>query len=174
MNHRPFEEWLLEDEPLTAQQGRELQIHLRDCSSCAAIADSNLALHSTRPLAPLAGFTDRFRPRLAAWRQQQVRRQIVGTLVLVIGGLAVVYTVAAPALQAALDSPAAWITSSAAYLVFLLTYLRVLDQVAGILARSLPGFIPSGGRLAIAVAACGIGLLWIVTMRRLARAQQGA
>lgn len=39
MDHRPFEDWLLYDEPLTSVQKSELQAHLRSCTSCAAIAN---------------------------------------------------------------------------------------------------------------------------------------
>ncbi len=46
MNHQPFENWLLDEEPLTAQQQRDLQNHLRDCTICSGLADSNLALHT--------------------------------------------------------------------------------------------------------------------------------
>ncbi len=32
MNHRPFEDWLLDDQPLTPEQKRDLQSHLRTCT----------------------------------------------------------------------------------------------------------------------------------------------
>ena len=54
MNYLPFEDWLLEDQHLTSDQEHELQSHLRVCASCAAIAELNLALHST-----LTNFTGR-------------------------------------------------------------------------------------------------------------------
>ena len=65
MNYRPFEDWLLEDQHLTSDQERELQAHLRVCTSCAAIAESNLALHSTRMVSPAEGFVSRFEMRLS-------------------------------------------------------------------------------------------------------------
>ena len=55
MNHQPFENWLLDEEPLTSQQQRDLQNHLRGCTSCSGIADSNLALHTTHMAVPAAG-----------------------------------------------------------------------------------------------------------------------
>ena len=48
MNHQPFENWLLDEEPLTAQQQRDLQNHLRDCTICSGLADFQLALHTAR------------------------------------------------------------------------------------------------------------------------------
>ena len=64
MNHRPFEDWLLEDQPLTSDQERDLQAHLRTCTSCSAIAESNFALHSTHMVRPAEGFAARFQLRL--------------------------------------------------------------------------------------------------------------
>jgi hypothetical protein len=173
MNHRPFEDWLLDDQPLTAQQERDLHAHVRSCTSCAAIAESNLALHSTRKLPPRVGFTDRFKVRLAHWRRDQRRRQIVGTLVLVIGGLAVLYYLVGPTIQEALRSPAGWIAAAARYLVFALTSLRVLSEVSGILLRDVPSFISPGGWLLAVVIGSGLGLVWVFAARRLTHAQQG-
>ena len=86
MNHRPFEDWLLDEQPLTPEQKRDLQSHLRLCTSCSAIAESNLAIHTTQMVSPAPGFTDRFKARLVRRRSEQKWRQIVGTLVLVLGG----------------------------------------------------------------------------------------
>lgn len=173
MNHQPFEDWLLDDEPLTPRQARELQGHLRTCTYCASIAESNLALHATHMMAPPSGFTDRFTIRLLQWRRQQRWHQIVGTLVLVIGGLALFYWLAGPLIQEALRSPAAWITSAAAYLVFLLTSFRVLSEVSVILLRDLPRFIPPIGWFVVILLGSGLGLTWIYTMRRLSHVPQG-
>jgi len=173
MNHQPFEDWLLEDEALTIQQERELQIHLRSCTTCAAIASSNLALHSRRLIAPPPGFTDRFRPRLVDWRREQLRRQALGTIVLVLAGLGLLYAVAGPAMLQAVQSPAAWLTKVTTYLLSLFTFLSVFGHVGGILLRTLPSLVPPSAWLVVLVAGCALGALWIVSMRRLARAPQG-
>ena len=52
MNHRPFEDWLLDNAALTPDQKRQLQTHLQTCSSCTAIAEVNLALKSVRLAEP--------------------------------------------------------------------------------------------------------------------------
>lgn len=174
MNHRPFEDWLLEDQPLSTQQERDLQRHLRDCTSCSAIAESNLALHSTRWMMPAAGFTDRYESRLERWRAQQRWRQILGTLVLVMGGLILLYALAAPAILQVLRAPADWVTTAASYLVLLVTSLRILSDVGGILLRDLPRFVSPFGWLALFLAGAGVELVWMYSMRRVARSPQGA
>ncbi len=174
MNHRPFEDWLLDDQPLTPQQARDLQAQVRSCASCAAIAESNLALHVTRRVGPAAGFTDRFRVRLAKRRTEQRWRQVIGTLILVLGGLGLLYWLAGPVVQDLLRSPASWITAGVGYFLFILTSLQVLSEATAILLRVLPSFISPTGWLGLTLSTAGLGFLWTVSIRRVARAPQGA
>ena len=174
MNHQPFEDWLLDDESLTVQQERELQIHLRSCTACTAIADSNLALHSVRLVSPAPGFADRFQPRLAAWRRAQLRRQAFGSIVLVVAVLALLYTLAGPTILEAVRSPVVWLREITTYLVTVLTLVSVFGQVGSILLRNLPDLIPPAVWFAMLAAGSVLAALWITLMRRLARAPQGA
>jgi hypothetical protein len=173
MNHRPFEDWLLDDQPLTPQQARELQTHLRDCVSCAAIAETNLALHATRRIGPAVGFADRFQARLGRRRREQRWRQVIGTLVLVIGGLGLLYWLAGPTLVEIVRSPAAWITAGVGYFLFILTSFEVVTEATAILLRVLPTFVSPAGWLAMVLGTAGLGSLWTISMRRVARAPQG-
>ena len=173
MNHRPFEDWLLDDQPLTPQQQRDLQSHILNCGSCAAIAESNLALHVTRRLQPAAGFTERFHVRLAARRRQQRWQQIVGTLVLVLGGLGLLYWLAGPLVIEAFNSPAAWITAAVGYFLFILTSVQVLGEVSAIVLRVLPNFVPPAVWILAILVSGGLGLLWTISIWRAARAPQG-
>ncbi|HSR19404.1 MAG TPA: hypothetical protein VLL49_00685 [Anaerolineales bacterium] len=173
MYHQPFEEWLLDEEPLTLQAERELQIHLRSCTRCAAIAASNLALRSRRLTAPEADFTGRFRLRLAAWQRRQLRRQAIGTVVLVVVGLTLLYVLLGPAMLEAARSPAAVLGQVTAYLVDLLALASVVGEVGSILLRNLRTFIHPETRIALYLALGGFALLWTLTMRRLARLPQG-
>ena len=173
MNHRPFEDWLLDDQPLSPQQKSDLQAHIRSCASCAAIAESNLTLHATRLVAPAAGFADRFRVRLERRRREQTWRQVAGTLVLVLGGFALAYWLAGPIVQEALRSPAAWLTAVVGYFLFALTSLRVLSEAGAILLKVLPAFITPAGWIGLTLGSAGLGFLWIVSIWRVARAPQG-
>ena len=174
MNHQPFEDWLLDDEPLTTQKQRELQVHLRNCTSCSAIADSNLALHTQHMAIPQPGFTDRFRPRLTVWKKEQLRRQAIGTVVLVAAGLALLYAVAGPAMLEAVRSPAAWMRDVTMYVLSLFTIARVAGQVGSVVLRSLSGLIPTGAWWAVLAGGFGLGVLWTFVMRVRPRAPQGA
>jgi hypothetical protein len=173
MNHRPFEDWLLDDEPLSPQQARELQAHVRSCPACAAIAESNLALHSARRVSPATGFTDRFRVRLEKRRREQRWRQVIGTIVLVLGGMGLVYWLAGPFILDAFNSPAAWLTAGVGYFLFVLTSFQVLGEATAILLRVVPDFISPAGWAALAAGAAGLGYLWMISIQRVARAPQG-
>ncbi len=173
MNHRPFEDWLLDDQPLSPEQKRDLQSHLRICTACSAIAESNLALHSTRAISPAPGFRDRFQTRLAQRRREQRWRQIIGTLVLVVGGLGLLYWLAGPLIQEALSSPAEWITTAVGYFLFLLTSLQVLSVASSVLLRVIPTFISPAGLFFLSLVISGVSLLWIVSIWRVTRTPQG-
>ncbi len=173
MNHRPFEDWLLDDELLSPQQARDLQAHVRSCPSCAAIAESNLALHSTRLVSPATGFADRFKVRLEKRRREQRWRQVIGTVVLVLGGLGLVYWLAGPLIIAAFTSPASWITTGVGYFLFIVTSLQVVGEAGSILLSVLPKFISPAGWVVLTAGAAGLGALWAVSMRRVARTPQG-
>src|SRR5512144_104381 len=96
MKHRPFEDWLLEETPLTPEQARDLQAHLRTCATCASLKEVNSVLHMTRQVAPAAGFSTRFQTRLLVRKAEQRRRNMVGLILLIVGGLAVIGWVAYP------------------------------------------------------------------------------
>ncbi len=46
MNHQPFEDWLLNDKSISQEQKRELDIHMRTCPYCSALAETGIALKS--------------------------------------------------------------------------------------------------------------------------------
>ncbi len=173
MNHRPFEDWLLDDQPLTPGQTRELQAHLRICTSCAALAESNLALESVRLVAPAEGFALRFQERLAESRKTAHLRQAIGALVLVIGGLGFLYGLLSPMLFEILGSPAEWITTVVAYLLYAIATVRVWTEVFMILFGVLPDFISPFGLL-IGLSMIGsLSLLWTLSLWRFSRLPQG-
>ena len=173
MNHRPFEDWLLDDQPLSPEQKRDLQSHLRFCTSCSAIAESNLAIHTAKTVSPAPGFTDRFRAKLVHRRQEQKWRQIVGLLVLVLGGLGLLSWLAGPVIQEALSSPAEWITTVVGYFLYVLTSLQALGEAAAILVRVVPNFVSPAGLLIILIVASGFSYMCIVSIWRLNRQPQG-
>jgi hypothetical protein len=174
MNHQPFEDWLLNDKPLTAAEKRELDAHLRSCIHCTALSATGLALRSARAVPPAAGFTMRFQQRLAAQKVAERRRRLWGIFALVVTGVTLFSWLAAPYLRIFLSAPIEWLTAGLGYFLFLLTSLQAFSEAIVVMARVIPEFIPPYVWMMIISAAAGLGLLWSVSIWRFARAPQGA
>jgi len=173
MNHRPFEEWLLDDQPLDPAQKRDLDAHLRECDACKGIAELNLALRSARVVAPAPGFTTRFQERLVLARRVQRRRTLLGTLFFSLGGLALLALLAGPILVSLIGSPAEWISAMIHVLLFIYTTTLAVTEAGSIFFRVLPGFMPPFAWLVILSTMSGLGLLWSISIWRLMRRPQG-
>lgn len=174
MNHQPFEDWLLNDKPLTAAEKRELDMHMRTCLHCTALSATGLALRSARAVPPAPGFALRFQERLAAQKVAERRRRLWGILALVITGLTLFGWLTSPYLTVFFDAPIEWLTTGLGYFLFILTSLQAFREAILVMARVIPEFIPPYVWMMIISAAAGLGLLWIVSIWRFARAPQGA
>ncbi len=173
MNHRPFEDWLLDDQFLTPEQKRELEVHLRVCKSCTAIAEANLALRAARVVSPAPGFSTRWQERLVLARQAQRRQTLIGTLVFSLGGLFFLALLTGPSIAAVIGSPAEWISNLVRGALFAYTLWMAIVEAGTVLFRVLPGFVPPFGWLVMLSTVGGLGLLWSVSIWRLTRAPQG-
>jgi len=173
MNHRPFEDWLLDDQLLNLSQKRELEAHLRSCKVCSAIAESNLALRSARVVAPAPGFSARFQERLVVARRAQRRRTLLGTLFFSLGGLLLLGFLAGPALVAVIGSPAEWVSEMVRAILFIYTTTIAVGEAGSVLIHVLPEFIPPFLWLILFSMMSGFTLLWSVSIWRLMRRPQG-
>ena len=173
MNHRPFEDWLLADQPLNPTQKRELDSHLRACKACRGIAESNLALRSARLVGPAPGFAARWQERLVMARRAQRRRTLLGALFFSVGGLLLFATLAGPFLVSLIGSPAEWISAMVHALLFIYTSTMAIAEAGSVLFRVLPGFVPPFVWLVIFSTLSGFALLWSVSIWRLMRRPQG-
>jgi len=173
MNHRPFEDWLLEDQYLNPAQKRELDTHLRECETCKAIAEANLALRSARLAAPAPGFSVRFQERLALAREAQRRRTVLGSILFSIGGLVLLALLAGPTLFSFIGSPAEWLTFILNGALFAYSMLVASSEAGFVLLQVLPGFVPVFVWLVVLSAFGGLGLLWSVSIWRIVRVPQG-
>jgi len=173
MNHRPFDDWLLADQPLTPQQARDLQAHLQSCPQCAALAEVNLALSSARAVPAPAGFTDRFQSRLAAQRRAVQARNRWGFLILIMSVIGILTGLAWPVLKSVVQSPMDLVTTWFSDLVSLWAALQAMSHVSAVLIRVVPGFIPASAWAVILLAGGGCSLLWAFSLRKLTQRAQG-
>lgn len=173
MNHQPFELWLLDELPLTPEQKRELDAHVRTCPHCTALTETGLALRSRRMVSPAPGFSSRFQARLAAQRVVERRKRFWGVLIFLAGGLGLLAWLAVPFVERVAVSPAETIAIILGYFLFVLTSLRALMEVSLVLLRVAPGFVPSLAWMILFSAVAGTGLFWTVSIWRFTRVPQG-
>ncbi len=173
MNHQPFEEWLLNDKPITHEQKRELDVHLRTCSYCTALAETGIALKSVRRAAPQPGFTNRFQVRLAERKLAERRRRLWGSLLFTSGGLVLLLWLFAPYLLTFLSAPATWIAVVVQWGVFVVTTIDALAQAGSVFVRIIPDFLSPFAWMVLLSAFAGVSLLWTVSIWRFVRVPRG-
>jgi hypothetical protein len=173
MNHRPFEDWLLNDIPITLEQKRELDSHVRTCTYCASLAETGMVLKSVKEVPPQAGFATRFQAHLAARKLADRRRRFWGTIMFVFGGLAILMWLAGPYTASFFASPATWISVLVEWVVFLITTLQAVAQAGSVLLRVFPSFLSPYAWMVLVSAFAGIGLLWSISIWRFVRVPRG-
>ena len=173
MNHQPFEDWLLNDTPITQEQKRELDMHTRTCAYCAALAETGIALKSVKKLSPKPGFTNRFQARLAERKLMEQRRKIWGSVLFTLGGLVLLMWLASPYLFSFLSAPATWIAAFVQWGVFIVTTVDALAQAGSVFLRILPDFLSPFAWMVIVSALAGVSLLWTVSIWRFVRVPRG-
>ena len=173
MNHQPFEEWLLNDKPITHEQKRELDMHMRICSYCAALAETGIALKSVKKASPQTGFTTRFQMRLAERKLAERRRRLWGSLLFTFGGLALLMWLFSPYLLTFLAAPATWIAALVQWGVFIVTTIEALAQAGSVFLQIIPDFLSPFAWMVLLSAFAGVSLLWTVSIWRFVRVPRG-
>jgi hypothetical protein len=173
MNHQPFEEWLLNDKNLNPNEKRELDLHLRSCSSCTALSATGLALRSARAIRPASGFALRFEQRLAAQKIAERRRKLWGVIFLVFAGGILLSALTAPYVSAFAASPGDWLTSAIGYVLYILTSMQAFSEAFIVFARVIPSVLPPYAWMIILSSFAGVGLLGSVSIWRFTRLPQG-
>jgi predicted anti-sigma-YlaC factor YlaD len=171
MNHKLFEEWILQDGPPPQDERLELQEHLQECGECRQLADAwrsaELQLRRASQAAPAAGFTARWQARLAADQQRLQRRQSLAVLAFALGAAALLL---GSLLLVAIPAAGSWnlyfwswlyrLLQTAAVMIslplFLLSLLRAASQV-----------VPLAGWVLAAGVMCQMMVLWVVSLRML-------
>jgi len=173
MKHQPFEEWLLNEEPITPEQKRELDVHLRSCPYCSALAKTGDVLHSVKMASPAPGFTARFQARLAEHKIADRRRKLWGVGWFLLVGLGLLLWFAGPSILTFISSPENWIVTFVEWGIFLITTLQALTQAGEVFLHVIPGFLPPFAWMIILSGFAGISLLWSVSIWRFVRVPRG-
>jgi len=173
MNHQPFEGWLLNEEPITPEQKKDLDQHLSTCDYCNALAETGRVLRSVKMVSPTEGFSARFRARLAEHKIADRRRKLWGAGLFLLGGLSLLLWFAGPSILNIAASPENWIATLVEWGIFLITTFQALTQAGEVFLHIIPGFMPPFAWMIIISGLAGIGLLWSVSIWRFVRVPQG-
>ncbi len=168
MDHQPFEEILLNDEPIAREENAALQAHLRVCPKCAALAQANFALNHVVMAAPAPGFASRFQAKLAAQRKAQRRRYLFGGLILLFSAVGLGIWLALPAM---LFSPSTMLTFWATTLASLFSLIQSISHAGGVILRVAAGFIPGEAWVLAFGLFSLLSLGWLISVQKTALSQ---
>ncbi|MEW6567887.1 MAG: hypothetical protein AB1449_06930 [Chloroflexota bacterium] len=172
MSHQPFEDWLLDDPPLTVDEQRLLRAHLGACTECRALAaawqEVEGWLHRAEVVAPAPGFVERCLARQEAERAKARRRQAWSTLAAISSaGLPLGWVLVSRTL-ALLDSPAYLALTWMEAVARLVAWLYVVGEVLSGLLGAARGIDPVLLGLGLVALMGGLGTLWLAWIYRFA------
>jgi hypothetical protein len=171
MYHRPFEDWLLDEGPLTTEQDAALQEHLRSCASCLQLSQAwkkvEVDLHRAPILAPQAGFADRWQARLEVEQRKLHLRQVLAALGFSLAGAALLFGSRVLLALPVLSSPKLLLWAWVLRIVDLVSYAGELQETFLSLFDIRTGFIPIGGWVVLAGLFSMLAVVWIVALRLL-------
>lgn len=174
MDHRPYEDWLLDDERLTAEQERALRAHLRDCPECAALDRSNMALRAAPMSGPVAGFAARFQVRLAVERRVQRIVSILSAALVLVVGIGVLLVFLPPYLAYLSLSPTQFVVTLISPLINVVVTLYTTTLSGRPLPDAVLSFVPPYmWILSLALLGSSAGL-WLFASRKSARFPRGS
>ncbi len=171
MNHQPFENWLLSEEPLSQEQSRALREHLDGCEKCRQIEPAwngvQALIHAVPEIAPAPGFTLRGQARLAEQRRTRQQKQtwafLAGTSAIALGLLMVLGF----SLLSLVEQPEQLMI----YAVYRLATFMMDAMTAGefltATMRSLSGAIPFAVVVVVSGLASMLSVLWFVLVKQL-------
>lgn len=165
MDHQPFEDWLLNDDRLTAGEEWELNLHLRGCPQCASLARANRVLRAAPMSTPPVGFALRFQEKLAAERAAQRIRNVAGLALILAVGLGMILLLVPAYMTEISSSPTQLAVTWSTRLVYIGLALRSMSQT-GNMFIDLIALIPSNLWLLSFAALSGSGFFLFSSSKR--------
>jgi len=175
MNHQPFENWLFSEEPLTADDERELRDHLMDCDQCSGLENAWLDVANmfaeVPEIEPAPGFINRWQAALEADRTAdkaiRQRWQSLIFLVVIANCAAVALALMGVQLFNTYGSVTEWVMSWIYKAATAMVLLNGFGNAFVTISRTVPQLIPNGWWAAIAVTLGFSTIVWFVSMMKL-------
>jgi anti-sigma factor RsiW len=171
-NHQPFDDWLLSEEALSADQDAALQAHLQSCEQCSQLLSAwkeiELEISSASTLSPLPGFTARFQENLAA---QRARREYVQTLLFLsfcLVGAGVLLITLGILVWPVVRSPYPLLLALGYEAASAFAFASSAVSLTGTIFRTVGGIVPPILWVGLVVIAGSMLTVWIFVLRRFA------
>lgn len=171
MNHQPYEDWLISEDPILPEQNCELQDHLRNCDSCRQLSefwlDIQTLLHVPQQVRPHAGFSARWLTRFEEQERKNKQRQSWIMLILT-GGVAVfLLLMMGVNIITSVDQPLQLLLIGTNKLIEWLTVIKAINEVLSALVELVSFMIPPVWWVLLAGMISLLCLLWFYSLRQL-------
>ena len=168
--HRPYEEWILQGEPLRPQDSESLRQHLGVCEACRSLAHGwgvlESKLRSVTLAAPKPGFVRRWESRRAvlhAGRRSEWWMFAASLTAATVAAVVVLLEVGS-----GLEAPTTLLNDWIGDLALWSVAARVGGDILRALANSLPSGLLGGVWLGFVAAMGGLTVLWVASFYRTA------
>ncbi len=175
MNHQPFENWLLSEDPLPEDDERALLDHLVNCDQCNELEASWLDVANLfvniPDVPPAPGFVNRWQATLeadqAAIKVMRQRWQSWILLVLIANGAALTLLLMGVQLFRTYDFVTDWVLSWVYKAATAMVLANGFQNAFITLIRTVPQVIPTGWWIGIAITLSISTIVWIFSMNKL-------
>ena len=175
MNHQPFEELLLSEDPLSPEEVESLEFHLKNCTHCSELTS---AWHHVKDLfvkvpvvEPEAGFVDRWTNRLGIEKQldQVVRHRWQSIIMLILFANVITGLVIFLGTQffTSFDSPLSLVLSGISKLISTVAWVNTIQNISLLLFRTIVNIVPVGIWTLIGLGLIGSMVTWIISITSL-------
>jgi predicted anti-sigma-YlaC factor YlaD len=175
MDHQPFENWILSEEPLSPENTGELETHLEKCDHCRELQNAwsgVIDLFQEVPeVEPLPGFVNRWQERLAVEKHIElfVRQRWQSMIMLILLGNVIAGLVffLGTEFLTNYDTPLSLVMSGVYRFVSLVTTISAIQNIFLTLFRTITSVVPAGIWAILGMGLIGSGAIWIISIKTL-------
>ena len=175
MDHKPFESWLISDEPLLPEEEQRLHEHVESCESCRQLSTSwaevQVLFREPQLVLPPGGFTERWQARLVNFNMiENERRQqrtswiffatMAGAALLILGFMAIQFF-------SSVQAPIQMFIGGMALIAGILNLASAMQIVIIPFLEVILVSVPIYWWLIIVIAACLLTLVLTLSARRI-------
>jgi hypothetical protein len=170
-DHQLFEEWLFSHEDLSHEEVKASEEHLKTCDSCLQLSiawgEVEDEIQVAPILSPAAGFTERWRTRLAADRLKRQHRLNISILFLCVGGAALFLIVSSVMIIPLFKSPWPFILTWTYQLATLFSMTSVYGGALTTLIRTLVKIVPPMFWVTLPLAFSFLLIIWLLYYQKI-------